>query len=91
MTVLRVAVVSDIHADAALDEPRDSYVRTEPPKRLALSNPLRDLVDFVDQTRLRADILLCPGDMTNRSDDVGKIYAWRTLNELADALGIVSR
>jgi hypothetical protein len=85
-TRLRVAVASDIHADANIDEPRDSYVRTEPPRRQAFSNPLRDLIRFVDRERITADILLCPGDMTNRSDNTGKLYAWMALNELADAL-----
>lgn len=83
---LRVAVASDIHADGGFDEPSDSYVRTEPPQRSAFSNPLRDLIRYVDKERIRADILVCPGDMTNRSDNVGKTYAWSALNELAEAL-----
>lgn len=88
MSILRVAVASDMHADGALDEPSDSYVRTEPPERLAYSNPLRDLIRFVAAKKMmRADVLLCPGDMTNRSDDLGKMYVWRALNELAEALG----
>ena len=83
---LRVAVVSDIHA--ASDAPDDTYVATEPPVSEPKQHPLADLLLLArhDQN-VRADILLCPGDLTNRSDDAGKVYGWRMLNELADALG----
>lgn len=85
MTSLRVAVLSDIHA--SVDAIDDTYVLVEPPARPFNEQPIQDLLRFVAATRLKADILISPGDLTNRSDNVGRQYAWTKLHELAREMG----
>jgi metallophosphoesterase superfamily enzyme len=86
MADLRIVIVSDLHAapEAHADE---SYILLEPPDARRHQHPLSDLLAFVGDRGLRADYVLCPGDITNRSDDMGKVYAWRRLQELKTALG----
>jgi len=81
---MRFAVVSDIHADEL--ESRDTYVASEPPPSVAKQHPLADLIDYVTDKQLKADWLICPGDLANKANSTGKAYGWKRLHELATAL-----
>lgn len=83
---LTFAVISDIHAteDPAAD---DTYVVAEPPPSLPKRNPFADLLRFLDESGLRADWLLVPGDIANRASVTGTTYAWRQAIDVARALG----
>lgn len=89
MPELTIVVVSDLHA-APSARAEDSYILVEPPEARRYQHPLSDLITFVTERDIRSDYLVCPGDMTNRADDMGKVYAWRRLHELKDALGSAS-
>lgn len=81
---LRVAVFSDIHADV---QSSDTYVMAEPPNSLENEQPLADLLSFIESRPLQADVVLCPGDLGNRSNDTGKAYGWKILNKISERLG----
>lgn len=81
--VLRVAVVSDIHAD---EIDADTYAICEPPIPLRSEHPLSDLLAYVNSCALRADIVLSAGDMTNKANEAGVSYAWGRIQALAAAL-----
>ena len=84
MTRLTVAIVSDIHAHPVGGD--DSYARVQPPASPRNEHPLSDLLTFIDAREMKADYVLCPGDLSNWADDLGKTYGWAKLQELAVAL-----
>lgn len=83
--VLRVAVLSDIHAGEP--EHGDTFVVAEPPDSRPNENPLRDLLLFSERRGLKADLLLCPGDLGNRAHAVGRMYGWNALQQLGTSFG----
>lgn len=85
MTNLRLAIISDIHAD--IGDSEDTYVVVQPPVRPRNEHPIRDLHTYVEARSLQADYVLCPGDLSNKASDPGKAYAWLQLHELAHRLG----
>ncbi|WP_076111413.1 MULTISPECIES: metallophosphoesterase family protein [Mycolicibacterium] len=84
MTTLKIAIVSDVHADE--QENRWTRIGCEPPNANRNQHPLSDLQYVVDSESLRCDYLVVPGDITNQANAFGLSYAWRRLNELATAL-----
>jgi metallophosphoesterase superfamily enzyme len=85
MSCIRLAVVSDVHAQVGRSE--DSYISVQPPDVPRNEHPFADLLTYVSEFQLDADFVLCPGDLSNRADDSAKIYGWEQLHRLADALG----
>lgn len=85
MTTLKIAVVSDIHADE--QENRWTRIACEPPNALRNQHPLSDLQEVITAESLRCDYLIVPGDITNQASPSGLTYAWRRLNELAASFG----
>lgn len=80
---LRVAIASDLHTSATPNN--DSWaVSSETRKGY---NPLVGLLDLVDDPAIAADILLLPGDLTNRGDETELGVAWSRAQELGTALG----
>lgn len=88
MTILRLAIASDIHADQWADgESKETYVKVQPPASPQNEHPMADLLRFVADRGLVADFVVCPGDLSNRANDLGKSYGWAQLHELASAMG----
>jgi hypothetical protein len=83
---ISIAVASDIHASAALTHKDQTYATTaaRDSSQFNALAALRDLVERDDT--VRADYLLCPGDLTNRIDVPGMRYAWESLTEIAELL-----
>jgi metallophosphoesterase superfamily enzyme len=81
---VRLAVVSDIHATDI--DGADSYVSSTPTDLQRGNEPLRDLLTYVKRHALKADYLVCPGDIANKADAVGLAHGWRQLNLLAKEL-----
>jgi predicted phosphodiesterase len=82
---IRIAVVSDIHA-SELDGD-DSYVASQPNDLQRGTEPLRDLLRYVRTHEIKADYLMCPGDIANKADAIGLAHGWRQLHLLARELG----
>src|SRR4051794_7768201 len=80
-----LAVVSDLHAFANAKGSTDSVLDLSP-NALNKANPLGDLIDTVKAKRLRADALLCAGDICNKADAGGLQNAWEKLHTLSVAL-----
>jgi predicted MPP superfamily phosphohydrolase len=83
---LRIAVLSDLHADATSND--DTYIVASPPNPLPGFHPLTDLVSYVrlpNQVE-DVDIVLCPGDLANKSSTLGKQYGWNQLQVIAKEL-----
>jgi calcineurin-like phosphoesterase family protein len=84
-TCLRVAVVSDLHVVRDNDE-HESFLVMTPNASTANGNPFIDVLDLIERGTIRADLLLCPGDLGNRADPLAIQYGWEKLQELRKAL-----
>ncbi|MEY9180901.1 putative amidohydrolase [Bradyrhizobium sp. USDA 326] len=86
--VYSVAVISDIHAytasSIAADATPPSWVTQAEVSRNR--NPLRDLEEYVSAHKIEVDLLLCPGDFSDKADVSGLEYAWDKLQSIARAM-----
>lgn len=87
---LRVAVLSDLHfykqQAKSTSAKKDSWLALEDDGLADKSNPWNDLESLIGANELNVDAILCPGDITNKSDPDGLIFAWSSLNSLIKKL-----
>lgn len=84
MRPIRLAVLSDLHAaPRAVDTPT-SEVKLFCDDNVYAPNehPIAALKLLIDEEHLKADFVVCPGDMTNRASSQAVTYVWRELNSL---------
>lgn len=85
--VLSIAVLSDLHAydSTAGNGVPSSYdiARAEEPSVL---HPMAALRDLIKDTELRATMVLCPGDLTDKAKRVPLGHAWRALHDIGGLL-----
>lgn len=88
MTNLRLAILSDLHAAPKSVEDGRLEVKlfTDQPTSSSLEHPLLSLESFIQQSQLKADVVICPGDMTNRANPQALDYVWQNLHKLKDLL-----
>lgn len=89
---LRFAVLSDPHAVSGSTYRHETWAQ-EKTRHDPRRNPFAAIKEMirkseVDGELLRADALLCPGDLTNRVDAKGLEYAWEELLEIGSMLGV---
>jgi hypothetical protein len=81
MAEIRFMVLSDMHADRM--ESGDTYVQIGTENEIHGRQPFEDLVRFVNSNLIRVDVILCPGDICNKSSEDGRQYAWKKLHDVA--------
>ncbi len=84
--MIRVAIASDLHAHT-MDSEAPSYLDVRHPATLANQNPIEGLKKLISEERLKAELLLCPGDLGHQASPVGIQYAWKELHSLGTTLG----
>src|ERR1700736_1828251 len=85
--IVRILAVSDIHAFDSAAKGRKgkeppSYVDITKTDQGATDRPLVALEDLVDGLPIRADVVICCGDLGDGADPVGIKFAWDFLNKL---------
>jgi 3',5'-cyclic AMP phosphodiesterase CpdA len=89
---LRVAIIGDPHFHREGDSCRTaiSHIRLDGAgefiSRQGQQNPWTGLVNLVSERNIRADVLICAGDMTYGADRIGLRKAWDELGNLAEQL-----
>jgi 3',5'-cyclic AMP phosphodiesterase CpdA len=84
---LRIAVVSDVHAvDDVSGAHGNSNVRVSQAHDPKL-NPVTALLALVEADDLKADLLLCPGDLSDKANPGGLRWAWDAMGKVAEKLG----
>jgi hypothetical protein len=90
MANLKLALLSDLHAftpdkDKGISGPS----RLEVGANAAYPNqhPFTGLEDLIKSESLKADLLLCGGDLCDKADPAGASYVWQKLNELKTKFG----
>ena len=85
-SVFRVAILSDLHAYGEGAE-RPSFLDVRSSSLPIHQHPISSLKDLVSKSSIRADFLLCPGDLGHRASTLGIEYAWQQLHEVGHDLG----
>ncbi|MFN0157619.1 MAG: metallophosphoesterase family protein [Bacteroidota bacterium] len=85
---MRLAVVSDLHCHSRIkDQSPDTFLLSDlswEPKR---DNPVASLIDLLKLERIKADVLLVPGDLTNKIERQGLVSGWEHVGTIAQSLG----
>jgi 3',5'-cyclic AMP phosphodiesterase CpdA len=87
-TGLRLAVMSDLHCHGSsdFDGRSESLLQADSPRIPAGRHPVQALVQLVRGNHLRADALLCPGDLTHKSSNIGLHSGLAYVREIAAEL-----
>jgi predicted phosphodiesterase len=87
--VRRFLLISDIHA--ADTDPSSSkapsYVSSFRSPSRSPMDPIAELEELIRQEDLAPDCILCPGDITNKSQPAPFGYAWERLQQLSNKCG----
>ncbi len=84
--VLRFAVASDLHVYEVEGDNSPSALRVGADETDHLRHPIAALLHLIRSQDLRADALLCPGDLGDRASTAGIQYAWAKLVQLQKAI-----
>jgi 3',5'-cyclic AMP phosphodiesterase CpdA len=83
---LRIAVISDLHVvDDLNGGTGNSNIRVSDAAD-PTQNPITALKALITEQQLKADLLLCPGDLCDRADPRALVWAWEQLGEIARLL-----
>lgn len=84
---LRIGLLSDLHAFKPI--PGKTSISHLPANPVGSHpDPFGDLEKLVAKdTSLNCDLLICPGDICDKADYHGFVYAWERLNKLKTRLG----
>jgi len=83
---IRVAIASDFHCHPSTVEPTSSFFLSDAPWLPASHHPIASLIEMIDHSSLSADVLLIPGDLTDRINRQGLRTAWDAVGNLRRAL-----
>ncbi len=90
--VLRIAVASDLHAFApadpgrAKDAPKPSLLNADDDDGRP-THIIESLISTIQTKAIRAEYLICPGDLGHQGSRVGIRHGWKQVRRIATALG----
>jgi len=84
---MRIAVLSDIHAYPSASPSPPSHLCIAAPADEPTRHPLAGLKRLIKEANLNADLLICPGDLTDKADTAALIYVWAELQAIGRVLG----
>jgi predicted phosphodiesterase len=84
--LLRIAVASDLHAFSDPGATIPSHLDIKRPKSQLGKHPISGLVSLISEHNLKADVLLCPGDLGDKASTEGIEFAWRAIHDIGTAL-----
>ena len=80
-----ILVISDLHCTSVGRPTERSFLRPDLMRSPSTRHPVASLLDLKKKNpELRADILLCPGDVADKIDKQGLMHGVVSLNEIAD-------
>ena len=86
--LLRMAVLTDIHAFSGGDGAAPSWLNLADDQANIIINPFAGLhAEIANDESMRADLVICCGDMGDKASPEGQQYVWQEINKLKDALG----
>jgi hypothetical protein len=85
--ILKVLILSDVHAIAENGKPERSFCRVGPDYAGATRNPLDGIEHLCRTGEVSADLILCAGDLGDQAVPNATEFAWRKVHAIAEALG----
>jgi 3',5'-cyclic AMP phosphodiesterase CpdA len=86
--LLRVAVLSDLHAyESSTGATEPSHLQIGAREDIIEQHPISGLLDLIDKHDLKADLLLCPGDLADKAHPASLKYAWQQVHAVGKKLG----
>lgn len=86
--LIKIAVASDLHAiSGASQSVSRSHLRVGDSEDYPGKQPIAGLLKLIKDEHLKANILLCPGDLGDQADPEGIRYAWNALHRIGEKLG----
>jgi predicted phosphodiesterase len=83
---LVIAVMSDLHAhDKSGADVPSSFSISGPADQPAI-HPIAGLKKLIKDSNLRADMVLCPGDIADKANPAALAFAWKEMLEIRDLL-----
>ncbi|AMR33468.1 hypothetical protein A0256_19605 [Mucilaginibacter sp. PAMC 26640] len=89
MSFLKIAVISDLHCKHKSAEHKNltsTILYSNDIGVAEFKHPVKALYKFIKAQELKADIVLCPGDVTDSSDDQGLLTGFSYLEKISKAL-----
>lgn len=87
MSTFKIAIVSDLHCCHSKTSGADrSRLLSDMMRIPAKQHPVESLLELIDQQHIQSDVLVCPGDITNRVDKQGLVTGFNYLQEIQNAL-----
>ncbi len=84
---LKIAVVSDLHCrHSKSDSENNTFLLTDNMRLPVKQHPAQSIISKIKEIGLVADLVLCPGDVTSKTDPQGLMTGWAFLEEIKDAL-----
>lgn len=84
---LKIAVISDLHCrHSKSDKENNTFLFSDNMRSPIRQHPAQAFITKIKEQNITADIVLCPGDITNKTDPQGLITGWSFLEEIKDAL-----
>ena len=86
----KVAVMSDIHAytNTPTGSSAPSRLKANDLNKPPAQHPLLALHAMIHEQNVRADYLICPGDLCHRADTAAAQYAWSEVERVAEMLEV---
>jgi 3',5'-cyclic AMP phosphodiesterase CpdA len=87
---LTIGILSDLHVfdRCGPDEKSEpSHLCTLAPQDAPTQHPICGLQDLIAQHTLKADLLLCPGDLGDKARPDCIAYGWNAIHQIAASLG----
>lgn len=86
---LDIVIISDLHCKhpSAETGTKRTLLYSDSAYLPSQKNPVAAALDLIRKESIRADILLCPGDITDQADKQGLVTGWSYLEEIQKALG----
>jgi len=85
--LVKLAVASDLHCHPCNESSQSSFLLADALRKPVGKHPVESLAKLVDDESLSANIVLCPGDITNQVNRQGLHSGWNFLKEIQDLLG----
>jgi len=90
--MLKIAIISDLHCNHSSftiggQKVDDTFLQSDMLREDDKIHPVYSALTLIKNESINADITLCPGDFTNKSDPQGLISGWDFVLEISEALG----
>jgi len=88
-STIRLAIISDLHCHVLsdfTDHRAESFLVADSPRIPSGRHPVQALIDLIRRDGLRADALVCPGDLAHKASNLGLHSSFAFIKEIASEL-----